>query len=1073
MRSEMCWGRTLRFVVTVASLVLAVAGCESGQRAAAVTQRTGAALSAAPSPNKGSGLVWHLPNGEVHVWDMATGTDPKEVVLPYNVDPSTWRIVATGDFNGDGQGDLLWDYPAAGLLTEWLLNDTSVPTTTNATQNAPVSVQTVQGQAQPFAPGAYPVDIDGDAVTDVVWREVSMTVNSGPYGAPQITTDNIRTEEWMLTSGQTVPKYDAYLDSPTSSVAAAGDFDGDAYGDFVFRDSSTGDTQIVFSPGYWVDYGAVPLNWSIMGSGDFNNDGADDLLWYDTTGGYVAIWFMEPGTGNIAAGPWFQNVPVDSGWTIDGVADTNHDGISDIIWEHSSGVISIWTMNADATVADYGATLAKPYGATFAGVIPLGPPPPFTGLKAVNLQANGGEVDALIEFQGQAARANDYVEIWTGPYGANLGRVPTFQVSGNTLGAWLNTAWLQGGTSGCFAVRPWEQGRTSTTWSDTVCLTGYPNPLQGHVDFANQPDNNRCVPDPAHILNRMNPNGGLLAWHYSAAGYTPLDSDEYHTETIVRMPYLDGTPLDGSIFAADFSHEKCDNPGTIGDCGAHLGVATLGYTGGRLGRMLGGNRGYWGPNGRADWWTIPTPNDPNNPAALGDTFVPLGSSQPTPHFNMSLDDPNENHPGGASALGHYLVTGIQAYDTGCAGFFDLYSCNPIYSRGIVQIWDLTSPFDPKKLSSFTTYENYDLVKAKGAGKDAVGVAMTKLNDGRFLVAMITDTPLQQMEFYVSQSTTLDTSNVFGTNERAPDAVWPVGTPHSFADMQAKVPEWQSFNILTGCDGTLWAIGGRDENDDTRYPGPDSVDLYQLTITQGGSCGTPYCVTMTPASEAPAGDHNARPTRGMNCSDNNGSLQCTFAAGFGAYVDPDGNVVLYGTEYDNDGSTGSFVHGNGVGGSNLGYYPAQGGYIRGKEFHERHGNNGPNAGCPTLDRAWVEFYSQTDYNNDNWGDASGQIFYQDYATQSLRNPDFGVNNFAGKAQSVRWCLPPGTFYQVKNASGASAYLAGSGVVVEGGNLNLLTYPNGGGNAGQSITSGQFIVDGSNPSGQWSGFPDSSN
>jgi hypothetical protein len=1061
-------GQTLRLAVAAATAFAAIAGCSEGSPRGVVTQKAGGALSAAPAPSKGSGLVWHLPDGEVRIWDMASGTDSKEVVLQENVDPSTWKIVATGDFNGDGAGDILWSDPGAGLLSEWQLIDTSVGPSTYPTQNAPVSVQTVQGTPEPFAATAYPVDIDGDSVTDVVWRAVSMTINSGPYGAPQITTDNIRSEEWMLTSGQTVPKYDWYMDSPTMAVAGAGDFDASGYGDFVFRDSSSGDTQVVFSPGYWWDYGAVPLEWSIVGSGDFNNDGADDILWYNTSWGDVVIWYMQPGTGDILGDYWIENVPVSSGWSIDGVGDTNHDGVSDIIWEHNSGVISIWTMSPDATVADYGAVLAKPAGATFAGVIPLGPPPPVTALTEIDEQLNGTETDALIQFQGQAARPNDYVELWTSADGAYLGRIPTFQVSGNTLGAWVNTAWLQGGTSGCFAIRPWEQRRTSTSFSNQLCLHGSPNPLQARVDFVNQADNNRCVPDPVHIINRLNTNGELLAWNYSSQGYSPLDSDHYHTETIVRMPYLAGTSLDGSVFVSDFSHEPCDDPATIGDCGAHLGVAEFLWTGGRNGGVLGTNRGY---NDAADWNVDPNP---------WDSFFPLGDP-PTPHFSLDRINRVENHPGGASGIGHYVATAIQGYRENCdlCAFspVECGSCNPIDSQGLVQIWDLADPLKPAQRSTFETFEDYNAVSLVGQGKDAVAVAITKLATNKFLMAINTNSPTSQLEFYISNGTTLEDSNLFGGFGREPDAVVPVSSPSSLADLRAHPPNWQSFNFITGCDGSLWIIGSRD---DRKYPGPDAVDSYRVSIapSSAATCGTahPYCVTLTSAIDVPSLSsgtvvYDGEPSRVMNCSDNWGNQECSLAAGGGAYVDPDGNVIIYGTNFDNDGFDGSWVHGNAPGYTE---YAANGGYIRGKEFHERHGNQAPNAGCPTPDKGWVEFYSGTAFNS-HGNDPSAQILYQQHTYRDYRSSYFGHNVFS-PPRSVRWCLPPGTSYQFfkGNQSGPYGYLNGTGHVAQIDDLTpgWLTYPYGGGPVGGTIESGVFIDSYQDPQG-WTGTPDDSN
>jgi len=38
------------------------------------------------------------------------------------VDPSEWQVVSTGDFNGDGTSDILWQRASDGLLGAWLMH---------------------------------------------------------------------------------------------------------------------------------------------------------------------------------------------------------------------------------------------------------------------------------------------------------------------------------------------------------------------------------------------------------------------------------------------------------------------------------------------------------------------------------------------------------------------------------------------------------------------------------------------------------------------------------------------------------------------------------------------------------------------------------------------------------------------------------------------------------------------------------------------------------------------------------------------------------------------------------------
>jgi hypothetical protein len=39
--------------------------------------------------------------------------------------PVEWRVATTGDFNGDGQSDLVWENTATGERYVWLMNGTN------------------------------------------------------------------------------------------------------------------------------------------------------------------------------------------------------------------------------------------------------------------------------------------------------------------------------------------------------------------------------------------------------------------------------------------------------------------------------------------------------------------------------------------------------------------------------------------------------------------------------------------------------------------------------------------------------------------------------------------------------------------------------------------------------------------------------------------------------------------------------------------------------------------------------------------------------------------------------------
>ena len=47
-------------------------------------------------------------------------------VNPGVVSDTNWKIMGVGDFNGDGQPDILWHHQTTGTLSAWLMNGTNL-----------------------------------------------------------------------------------------------------------------------------------------------------------------------------------------------------------------------------------------------------------------------------------------------------------------------------------------------------------------------------------------------------------------------------------------------------------------------------------------------------------------------------------------------------------------------------------------------------------------------------------------------------------------------------------------------------------------------------------------------------------------------------------------------------------------------------------------------------------------------------------------------------------------------------------------------------------------------------------
>ena len=68
-------------------------------------------------------ILWRSSTGDVSIWLM-NGTQILSGPDLGNV-PTTWTIAETGDFNGDGKSDILWRGPN-GDVAIWFMNGTQI-----------------------------------------------------------------------------------------------------------------------------------------------------------------------------------------------------------------------------------------------------------------------------------------------------------------------------------------------------------------------------------------------------------------------------------------------------------------------------------------------------------------------------------------------------------------------------------------------------------------------------------------------------------------------------------------------------------------------------------------------------------------------------------------------------------------------------------------------------------------------------------------------------------------------------------------------------------------------------------
>ncbi len=194
------------------------------------------------------------------------------------------QIAGVGDFNQDGNQDILWRL-GNSLPAVWYMNGRTY-----------VSWQYVQDLPWPFIVNTSVVngiaDFTHDGSPDVLWRVAS-------NGLPVI---------WRM-NHQSYVTWQVVDRMPWSSIST--------------------------------------VNFSIGGAADFNQDGNQDILWRNRINGLPVVWLMNGHTyvtwKTLSGLQWSS---ISSIFSIDGVADMNKDGNQDILWRNNNnGLPVLWLMN--------------------------------------------------------------------------------------------------------------------------------------------------------------------------------------------------------------------------------------------------------------------------------------------------------------------------------------------------------------------------------------------------------------------------------------------------------------------------------------------------------------------------------------------------------------------------------------------------------------------------------------------------------------------------------------------------------------------------------------------------------
>jgi len=244
-----------------------------------------------------SDILWRNNDGSLSDW-LATpnGGFAANDANAFTKVSTSWHVVSTGDFNGDGREDLLWRSDS-GALSDWLANANG-----GFTSNDTYAYTTVSTSWKVAGTG----DFNGDGREDILWR-----------------SDSGALSDWLANANGGFASNDAnaYTTAPTSwKVAGTGDFNGDGREDILWRsDSGALSDWLANANGGFTSndanaYATVPTSWHIAGTGDYNGDGREDILWRSDSGA-LSNWLANA-NGGFAANDANAHAQASTDWHI-------------------------------------------------------------------------------------------------------------------------------------------------------------------------------------------------------------------------------------------------------------------------------------------------------------------------------------------------------------------------------------------------------------------------------------------------------------------------------------------------------------------------------------------------------------------------------------------------------------------------------------------------------------------------------------------------------------------------------------------------------------------------------------
>ena len=225
-------------------------------------------------------IIWqHLGDGSLATWFLDGATVIGTEYLSINqVTDLNWRIVGSGDLNGDGYSDIVWQHQTQGYLAVWFLRGSQVISTEFLSIDRVADTNwKIRGVG----------DTNDDGMADLIWQHQTEGWLAVWYmrGTQVTATQFLSVNRVADTDWQ---------------IAGAGDTNRDGKADIIWQHRTDRRLAVWYLDGIRVtgtrllsiDRRTDP-QWIIRGVGDTNGDGKSDVLWQNDATGDLEVWYLD------------------------------------------------------------------------------------------------------------------------------------------------------------------------------------------------------------------------------------------------------------------------------------------------------------------------------------------------------------------------------------------------------------------------------------------------------------------------------------------------------------------------------------------------------------------------------------------------------------------------------------------------------------------------------------------------------------------------------------------------------------------------------------------------------------